>query len=127
MSDTTTNGIRVQVASFYVEERSDPDNGHYFFAYRVKISNVGSETAQLVSREWIITDADGNGEKVEGPGVVGAQPVLAPGESFEYTSFCPLPTPVGSMHGSYWMVRPGGEGFEARIAPFSLEVPGSVN
>ena len=127
MSDTTTNGIRVQVASFYVEERSDPESGHYFFAYRVKISNVGSETAQLVSREWIITDADGNEEKVEGPGVVGEQPVLAPGQAFEYTSFCPLPTPSGSMHGTYWMVRPGGESFEARIAPFTLEVPGSVN
>ncbi len=89
MSDTTTNGIRVQVASFYVEERSDPENGRYFFAYRVKISNTGTETARLVSREWIITDADGNEERVEGPGVVGEQPVLNPGESFEYTSFCP--------------------------------------
>jgi ApaG protein len=127
MSDTTTNGIRVQVESFYVEERSDPENDRYFFAYRVRISNLGSETAQLVSREWIITDADGNEERVEGPGVVGEQPVLNPGESFEYTSFCPLPTPVGSMHGNYWMVRPGGDSFEARIAPFTLEVPGSVN
>jgi ApaG protein len=127
MSDTTTNGIRVQVASFYVEERSDPENDRYFFAYRVRISNVGAETAQLVSREWIITDADGNEERVQGPGVVGEQPVLDPGESFEYTSFCPLPTPVGSMHGSYWMVRPGGDSFEAQIAPFTLEVPGSVN
>jgi ApaG protein len=127
MSDTTTNGIRVQVASFYVEERSDPENGRYFFAYRVKISNTGTETARLVSREWIITDADGNEERVEGPGVVGEQPVLLPGESFEYTSFCPLPTPVGTMHGTYWMVRPDGNSFEAAIAPFSLEVPGSVN
>ncbi len=127
MSDTTTNGIRVQVESFYVEERSDPENDRYFFAYRVRISNLGTETAQLVSREWIITDADGNEERVEGPGVVGEQPVLNPGESFEYTSFCPLPTPVGSMQGSYWMVRPGGDSFEAQIAPFTLEVPGTVN
>ncbi len=127
MSDTTTNGIRVQVESFYVEERSDPENDRYFFAYRVRISNLGSETAQLVSREWIVTDADGNEERVEGPGVVGEQPVLNPGESFEYTSFCPLPTPVGSMQGSYWMVRPGGDSFEAQIAPFTLEVPGTVN
>lgn len=127
MSDTTTDGIRIEVASFYVEERSDPENSRFFFAYRVKISNVGTETAQLVSREWIITDADGNQERVEGPGVVGEQPVLAPGQAFEYTSFCPLPTPMGTMHGSYWMVRPNGDSFEAAIAPFTLEVPGTVN
>ena len=127
MSDTTTQGIRVQVESLYDEDRSAPQENYYFFAYRVRISNVGSETAQLLSREWIITDATGYQQRVQGPGVVGEQPVLAPGEAFEYTSFCPLSTPVGSMHGTYGMVREGGEAFDAVIAPFSLAVPHSVN
>jgi ApaG protein len=127
MSDTTTRGIRVQVESFYDEERSSPQESYYFFAYQVRISNVGGERAQLVSREWIITDGNGDTQRVQGPGVVGEQPVLAPGEAFEYTSFCPLPTPVGSMHGSYLMVLAGGERFEAEIAPFSLEMPNAVN
>lgn len=127
MSDTTTQGIRVQVESLYDEDRSAPQENYYFFAYRVRISNVGSETAQLLSREWIITDATGYQQQVEGPGVVGEQPVLGPGETFEYTSFCPLSTPVGSMHGTYRMVRPNGEAFDAVISPFSLAVPHSVN
>lgn len=127
MSDTTTRGVRIQVASFYVEEKSEPQASYYFFAYRVRISNGGSETVQLMSREWIITDSDGNAEVVRGPGVVGEQPVLAPGASFDYTSFAPLRTPVGSMHGSYTMRLPDGETFDARIDPFTLEVPGSVN
>jgi ApaG protein len=127
MSDTTTQGIRVQVESLYDEDRSAPQENYYFFAYRVRISNVGSETAQLLSREWIITDATGYQQEVQGPGVVGEQPVLAPGETFEYTSFCPLSTPVGSMHGTYRMVRTDGEAFDAAIAPFSLAVPHSVN
>lgn len=127
MSDTTTRGIRVQVESFYDEDRSAPDESYYFFAYQVQISNVGQETAQLVSREWIITDAQGQEQHVQGPGVVGEQPVLAPGETFEYTSFCPLSTPVGTMHGSYQMVTRAGERFDAVIAPFSLAVPHAVN
>jgi ApaG protein len=127
MSDTTTQGIRVQVESIYDEDRSAPQENYFFFAYRVRISNVGSETAQLLSREWIITDANGNQQQVQGPGVVGEQPVLAPGEMFEYTSFCPLSTPVGSMHGTYRMVRESGDAFDAVIAPFSLAVPHSVN
>ena len=127
MSDTTTRGVRILVASFYVEEKSEPQGGYYFFAYRVRISNEGSETVQLMSREWIITDSDGNEEVVRGPGVVGEQPLLGPGAAFDYTSYCPLRTPVGSMHGSYTMRRPNGETFEAIIAPFTLEVPGSVN
>jgi len=93
----------------------------------VRISNVGTETAQLVSRRWVITDADGDVETVEGPGVVGEQPTLAPGESFEYTSFCPLPTPIGSMHGTYQMVTAGGSAFDAEIAPFSLAVPAALS
>ena len=127
MSDTTTRGVRVQVKSAFVPERSAPQNNHYFFAYRVRISNVGEETVHLVSREWIITDADGNVEQVNGPGVVGEQPILEPGESFEYTSFCPLPTAIGSMHGSYQMVAASGERFDAEIAPFSLAVPTAIN
>lgn len=127
MSDTTTQGIRVQAESLYDEDRSAPQENYYFFAYRVRISNVGTETAQLLSREWIITDATGYQQQVQGPGVVGEQPVLAPGEAFEYTSFCPISTPVGSMHGTYRMTREGGETFDAVIAPFSLAVPHSVN
>jgi ApaG protein len=127
VSDRTTLGIRVQVRSSYVPDRSVPAQGRYFFAYKVRISNVGSETAQLVSRRWVITDADGDVETVEGPGVVGEQPTLAPGESFEYTSFCPLATPFGSMHGVYRMVRPGGEEFEVEIAPFHLAMPTALN
>jgi len=127
MSDTTTRGIRVQVESFYDEDRSSPQESYYFFAYQVRISNEGAEKAQLISREWIITDANGEAQRVQGPGVVGEQPVLSPGEAFEYTSFCPLSTAVGTMHGSYHMVRPDGSSFEAEIAPFSLAVPHAVN
>lgn len=127
MSDTTTRGIRVQVESFYEEERSSPEESYYFFSYQVRISNEGEETAQLISREWIITDAQGSEQRVQGPGVVGEQPVLRPGDMFEYTSFCPLPTPVGIMHGSYLMATPSGERFDAIIAPFSLATPHSVN
>jgi ApaG protein len=127
MSDTITRGIRVQVESFYDEDRSSPQESYYFFAYQVRISNEGAEKAQLISREWIITDANGEAQRVQGPGVVGEQPVLAPGEAFEYTSFCPLSTAVGTMHGSYHMVRPDGSSFEAEIAPFSLAMPHAVN
>src|SRR5262245_22043713 len=127
MSDTTTRGIRVQVRSFYDEERSSPEENYYFFSYQARISNVGQETAQLVSREWFITDGNGDTQRVQGPGVVGEQPVLAPGEAFEYTGFCPLPTAVGAMEGSYLMVLENGESFEAEIAPFSLAVPHAVN
>ncbi|HEY8020297.1 MAG TPA: Co2+/Mg2+ efflux protein ApaG [Thermoanaerobaculia bacterium] len=127
MSDSTTRGIRIQVSSYYDAERSSPQEDYYFFAYQVRISNVGGETAQLLSREWIITNANGEVQKVQGSGVVGEQPVLAPGESFEYTSFCPLNTSVGSMHGSYRMVSDRGESFDAEIAPFSLAVPNAVN
>ncbi|HYM62679.1 MAG TPA: Co2+/Mg2+ efflux protein ApaG [Thermoanaerobaculia bacterium] len=127
MSDTTTRGIRIQVESFYVEERSEPRERYFFFAYRVRISNTGTETVQLISREWIITDSDGNVERVQGPGVVGEQPTLAPGETFEYTSYCPLRTDVGSMQGAYFMRTAAGETFRAEIDPFTLAVPGVVN
>jgi|SRR6185295_15425472 len=127
MSDTTTRGIRVQVESLYDPDRSSPEESYYFFAYHVRISNVGCETAQLVSRKWLITDADGNEQPVQGPGVVGEQPTLALGETFEYTSFCPLSTPVGAMRGSYRMVCKSGVEFDAEIAPFSLAAPHVVN
>lgn len=127
MSDTVTNGIRVKVESMYVPERSAPRESQYFFAYHVRISNEGPEAAQLVSRHWIITNADGEVQEVKGPGVVGEQPLLGPGDEFEYTSFCPLSTAVGTMHGSYTMVGAGGNTFEARIAPFTLAAPNALN
>jgi len=127
MSDTTTRGIRIQVESMYVEERSDPQESYFFFAYHVVISNVGNEEAQLISREWLITDSDGNVERVEGAGVVGETPQLKPGQTFEYTSFCPLRTSVGSMQGAYFMRTAEGETFRAEIEPFTLAVPGGVN
>ena len=127
MSDVTTREIRVEAESFYIPERSRPDQDYYFFKYEVTISNLGSQTAQLVSRKWIITDAEGREETVQGPGVVGEQPVLKPGDSFQYTSFCPLHTPVGFMHGEYRMITDNEEEFEARIAPFTLAVPTAVN
>ncbi|MBI2829226.1 MAG: Co2+/Mg2+ efflux protein ApaG [Acidobacteria bacterium] len=127
MSDTTTRGIRIQVKTTYLSDRSSPRDSQYLFAYNVRISNVGTETAQLVSREWIITSAEGDVERVKGPGVVGEKPVLPPGGAFEYTSYCPLKTAVGSMQGSYQMVTAGGEKFDAQIAPFTLAVPNALN
>ena len=127
MSEATTRGIKVEARSAYVPERSEPEAGRYFFVYRIRISNVGVETSQLISRRWVITNGDGGEEIVEGPGVVGEQPTLAPGQSFEYTSFCPLPSSVGTMHGSYQMVTAAGESFDAVIAPFSLATPTALN
>jgi ApaG protein len=126
-TSTTTRDIRVEVRSEFLPERSSVREGSYLFQYHVRISNLGSETAQLISREWIITNADGEVERVKGPGVVGEQPVLPPGASFEYTSYCPLKTSVGSMQGSYQMVTAGGERFDALISPFTLAVPNALN
>ena len=126
-SEATSRGIRVRVQSVYVPERSDPRQQQWFFAYHVEISNHGTETAQLISRHWIITDADGHVEEVKGPGVVGEQPTLRPGESFEYTSACPLGTPFGTMRGTYHMVTESGAHFDAEIAPFTLSDPRAVN
>lgn len=128
MSDTVTRGIRVEVRPEYDAHRSSPRDRHWVFAYHVRISNLGVETAQLVSRRWLVTDAEGDVERIEGPGVVGETPVLAPGESFEYTSFCPLTTEVGTMEGGYVMlVVESGERFEAEIGRFTLAAPGAVN
>lgn len=111
----------------FVPERSAPREKHYFFAYHVRISNEGEETAQLVSRHWKITNADGEEQEVRGPGVVGETPVLTPGAAFEYTSYCPLTTAVGTMEGSYTMVTPEGSSFDAAIAPFTLAMPHALN
>ncbi len=119
--------ISVTVESFYVPERSEPTERYFFFAYRVRIANEGEETAKLMSREWIITDGDGNQQVVRGEGVVGEQPLLQPGEAYEYTSFCPLPTEVGAMEGTYFMKSAAGEIFRAEIAAFTLAVPGVLN
>ena len=126
-SDSTTRGIRIEVRSEFLAERSSPREEQYLFQYHVRISNVGTETAQLVSREWIITNADGEVERVKGPGVVGEKPVLPPGGVFEYTSFCPLKTAVGTMQGSYQMVAANGDRFDAAISPFTLAVPNALN
>lgn len=121
MSDTTTQGIRVQVFSFFVPERSDQRT--YFFAYHIRIRNVGDATAQLLTRHWIITDANGAIEHVRGPGVVGETPRLKPGESFEYTSACPLQTPFGHMRGTFQMIRDDGATFDAVVSQFPLTAP----
>ena len=123
MSVAVTQGVLVEVESSYVAERSSPERGEYFFAYSVRVANSGSQTVKLVDRHWIITDGRGRVEEVRGPGVVGQQPVLRPGESFQYTSGCPLHTPYGSMRGSYGMVRQDGTRFEAQIAEFELAIP----
>ena len=126
-SEATTRGVRVEVESRYLPEKSDPGRKRWFFAYDIRISNEGDDVVQLMTRHWVITDANGNVEEVKGPGVVGNQPVLAPGESFDYTSFCPLTTPFGTMEGSYQMVTDGGGGFDAAIAQFALSEPMTVN
>jgi ApaG protein len=127
MSEALTKGIRVAVQSRYLPERSSPTGRQYAFAYTVTIANEGDKPTRLVSRHWIITDADGNVQEVRGDGVVGAQPRLAPGQSFEYTSWCMLPTPHGTMQGTYQMLRDDGEKFDAEIAPFLLAQPNSLN
>lgn len=126
-SETVTQGIRVKVVSRYDPSRSNPHQNQWFFLYTVTITNEGSVTAQLISRHWIITNANGKVEEVKGPGVVGEQPVLAPGQSFEYTSGCPLTTLFGTMHGTYQMITAKGERFDATIAPFTLSEPHALH
>ncbi len=127
MSEAITNDIRVEVLSLYSPANSRPLQGAWVFQYTVRITNQGSDTVKLVSRHWIITDALEHVDEVQGPGVVGEQPVLAPGESFKYSSWCPLKTPTGVMRGTYQMVRPGGDQFDIEIAPFALKAPYTVN
>ena len=121
MYRTVTRNIEVQVKPRFMSERSSPENGHYFWAYTTEITNHGSDTVQLKTRHWKITDANGRLQEVRGAGVVGETPVLKPGESFEYTSGVPLPTPSGFMAGTYGMVTPAGEGFNIEIPAFSLD------
>jgi len=127
MSESVTNHIRVEVMCRYIPEQSRPQEDVWAFQYTVRITNQGQETVQLISRHWIITDALEHVEEVQGPGVVGEQPVLAPGDSFQYSSWCPLKTPVGMMHGAYQMIAGSGEQFDAEIAPFALKAPYTVN
>jgi ApaG protein len=126
-SEATTRGVRVHVQSEYAPDRSRPGRKEWFFIYTVKISNEGDEPVQLVTRHWLITDDTGHTEEVRGPGVAGKQPTLKPGESFEYTSGCPLPTPSGRMEGTYQMVSGNGEMFDVTIAPFTLSGPYTVH
>ena len=127
MSRALTKGILVTVKSAYMPERSAPTLRRFAFAYTVTIANEGEETAQLLRRHWVITDSEGEVQEVRGDGVVGEQPVLGPGEAFEYTSWCVIATPTGSMHGSYEMLGPGGGLFDAEVAPFRLGMPHSLN
>jgi ApaG protein len=120
LSDAVTNGIRVEVLARHSPENSRPSQDEWVFQYTVRITNQGAGTVQLVSRHWTITDAFAHVEEVRGPGVVGEQPVLAPGESFKYSSWCPLKSPTGMMRGTYQMVRTDGDQFDIEIAPFAL-------
>jgi ApaG protein len=126
-SDVTTDGIRIRVKTRFLPEQSDAKRGIRVFSYTIKISNEGALAAKLLSRHWVISDSWGHEREVRGPGVVGEQPRLEPGDEFEYTSFCPLPTPRGSMRGTYDMVRDDGETFLARIDEFHLFEPSGLN
>lgn len=123
MYTAVSNGVRVTVTPQYLDEESRPQAGHYFFAYTVEITNMATERAKLLRRYWRITDGHGRVQEVRGAGVVGEQPDLGPGESFTYTSGCPLETPNGLMQGHYEMQRANGETFVAEIPAFSLDAP----
>lgn len=123
MYSQTTKGISVTVEPRYLEDRSDPGAHSYFWAYTIEISNDGAAPVQILARHWIITDQNGRREDVRGVGVVGEQPVIAPGSSFTYTSGCPLPTPSGTMVGSYQAIDDDGVIFTVAIPPFSLDLP----
>ena len=127
MSDAVTHDVRVEVLSQHSPENSRPSQGQWVFQYTVRITNQGTETVQLISRHWIITDGLDHVEEVNGPGVVGEQPVLAPGQAFKYSSWCPLQTPTGTMHGTYQMVGLDGKQFDIEIAPFGLRAKYTVH
>jgi ApaG protein len=121
---TVTRGVRVTIRPFYLADQSEPSDGRYVWAYKVQIENLGRATVQLLKRSWIITDGMGREMRVHGEGVVGEQPILEPGESFDYTSGTPLPTPSGFMRGTYHMVVvETGEEFDAAVPAFSLDSP----
>lgn len=123
MFTETTQNITVNVLPVYIDERSDPENNQYFWAYRIVIENNSGKTVQLISRYWHITDANGRIEEVRGEGVVGEQPIMKDGEEYAYTSGCPLTTPSGIMKGCYTMCKDTGEKFEIKIPAFSLDLP----
>ena len=125
--EETQCDIRIHVTTSYIDDQSEPDSDRYVFAYTITISNSGPVAAQLISRHWIITDANGKVQEVNGDGVVGEQPYLKPGEEFRYSSGAVLETPVGAMQGIYRMEAEGGVSFDAPIAPFTLAVPGLLN
>ena len=127
MADETQYEIRIEPVSTYVAEQSDPSRDQFVFSYTIRITNVGTVAARLVSRHWIITDGEHRVQEVRGAGVIGQQPRLAPGESFEYTSGASLTTPVGTMRGSYQMVAEDGREFDAAIPPFTLSVPRTLH
>ena len=127
LSEVVTEDIRVEVMSSYSPENSRPLEGEWVFQYTVRITNQGRDTVQLLGRHWVITDGAAQVEEVRGPGVVGKQPVLGPGESFKYSSWCPLKTPLGMMHGSYEMARTDGRHFDIEIAPFALRARYTVH
>ena len=127
MADETRYEIRVDPQSAYVAEQSDPSRDQFVFSYTIRITNVGTVAAKLVSRHWIITDGEHRVQEVRGAGVIGQQPLIAPGESFEYTSGASLTTPVGTMRGSYQMVAEDGREFDAPIPPFTLSVPRTLH
>jgi ApaG protein len=124
--EATTKGIRIRVQPEYNEDQSAPDESYYFWTYTIEISNQGKETVQLKSRVWKITNAFGRTEEVRGPGVVGQTPTIAPGQSFTYTSGCPLATPSGIMAGSYQMTGESGKMFDVTVPAFSLDSPFAV-
>jgi ApaG protein len=126
MSDQSCD-ISIRVATDYVDEQSEPDADRYVFAYTITIANTGDVAARLISRHWIITDANGKVQEVSGDGVVGEQPHLSPGEEFRYSSGAVLETPVGAMQGLYRMEADNGVNFDAPIAPFTLAVPGVLH
>ena len=126
-SEAVTRGIRVHVTARYSQSRSQPSRNEWFFLYTIEISNEGPEAVQLMSRHWIITDAEEKVEEVRGLGVVGQQPTLDSGESFKYTSGCPLATPFGFMKGTYQMVTVRGDQFSVEVAPFTLSEPYTVH
>jgi ApaG protein len=126
-SEAVTNNVRIEVEAQYAPEHSQPFQNHWVFSYTVRISNESDQTVQLVSRHWIITEATGRVDEVKGPGVVGKTPVLAPGESFQYTSGCHLTTSSGVMHGTYQMVTEEGDLFDVEIAPFALQEPYTIH
>lgn len=127
MSDTLTEQIRVQTESFFVPEESDQRSGYYHFGYRIRITNLGTKPARLISRHWIITDGLGRVEEVKGLGVVGRQPRLDPGQTHEYESCCPLYTRTGTMRGTYHMRRDDGSMFDVEIGEFTLWHPAVSN